>query len=96
MNNIKVLYRQADTMSLWGVPYEMKSGQAPRNIIDGNDGRIPGDWIYLGGPGWWGNLSKDRQEEIQAFLEKQDVPQWPCEWSEVDFDAGRSRTEDRR
>ena len=31
---IRVLYRQADTLALWGVPYEMRAdvGQNPRHI----------------------------------------------------------------
>lgn len=32
---IRVLYRAADTLTLWGIPYEMREGQAPRDLWNG-------------------------------------------------------------
>lgn len=29
---IRTLYRQPDTLSLWGIPYAMREGQTPRDI----------------------------------------------------------------
>lgn len=35
LSKIRVLWRQSDTMSLWGIPYEMRTevGQSPRDIV---------------------------------------------------------------
>lgn len=36
---IRVLWRRADTMELWGIPYDMRPGQSPRDLYMGR--RIP-------------------------------------------------------
>lgn len=74
---IKVLYRQNDTMSLWGIPYEMcrNCGQSPDDIIDRRE------WIYLGGPGWWGSIPLPRIAAIKKYLsELLAIPSHPNEW----------------
>ena len=32
LSKIKVLWREPDVMSLWGIPYEMRQGQSPRDL----------------------------------------------------------------
>ena len=31
---MKVLYRQPDNNVLWGIPYKMKPGQSPRDLLN--------------------------------------------------------------
>jgi hypothetical protein len=101
LTTIRVLWRQPDTMALWGIPYEMREGQSPydlwkstrepdtRKIAAGWYGAtlvVPGprqNWIWLGTPGWWGNLSILEQATIQAFLKPLagHIPGSPCEWA---------------
>lgn len=76
---IRVLYRAPDTLALYGIPYEMRPGQAPRNIRED----LRGAWIWLGSPGWWGSLERDEQQAISIYLESWAdwVPENPCEFS---------------
>ena len=102
LSSIRVLYRQPDTLSLWGIPYDLRPGQSPRDLWNaprpdvlaraaGRSGALmyaPGpldDWIWLGCPGWWGNISRDDQQQIATWLEKLGdlVPDNPCEWAVV-------------
>lgn len=32
LNSIRTLYRQPDTLALWGIPYDMRPGQNPRDL----------------------------------------------------------------
>lgn len=96
LTKIKVLFRQSDTMALYGIPYEMRPGQSPRDLMRGSP-RLPygthgapfrpagprEDWLWLGTPGWWGHFSPADQEAIKAFLVKHGdmVPTHPGEWS---------------
>jgi hypothetical protein len=78
---IRVLYREPDTMSLWGIPYEMRKavGQQPRDI----DIYHRRGWIWLGSPGWWGSLSAEEQLAVSAWLAALPegcIPEGPCEW----------------
>lgn len=83
LRDIKVLYREPDTMFLWGIPYGMRPGQSPRDLIDGyrrysvplrpgHYGTVLKDprdsWLWLGSPGWWGHLSPVRQKAVKKFL----------------------------
>lgn len=34
LSAIKILYRQPDTMALWGLPYDLRPGQSPRHLWD--------------------------------------------------------------
>ena len=79
--SIQVLYRQADTLSLWGLPYQMRPGQGPKDIRT----EYRGDWIWLGCPGWWCGMSREDQMLVQAFLHiyKDLVPEGPNEWSSL-------------
>lgn len=38
------------------------------------------DWIWLGCPGWWGNMSRDDQAAVKAWLQGRAVPENPFEW----------------
>ena len=33
LRDIRVLYREPDTLTLWGIPYEMRPGQQPSDIL---------------------------------------------------------------
>lgn len=79
---IKVLYRQNDTMSLWGVPYEMRRncGQSPDDIANHHG------WIYLGGPGWWGSIPEPEITAIKEYLSRMPIdaiPSYPNEWTSL-------------
>lgn len=78
LSAIKILFREADSMSLWGIPYDMREGQAPRDLLE-NPKR---NWIWLGCPGWWGSLDTPNQKSIKDFLEsvKDSIPGGPNEW----------------
>jgi hypothetical protein len=82
LQNIKILFRAPDTLALYGVPYEMRPGQQPGDLW--RAGNTKG-WIWLGSPGWWGNMSPDDQAEVQAFLSKHHdaIPGNPYEWDRL-------------
>lgn len=81
LDSIKTLYRQSDTLSLWGIPYKMRPGQQPRDIRP----EYRTDWIWLGSPGWWYTMTRADRELVSGFLVKLGdlVPQGPNEWSEL-------------
>lgn len=81
LNKIKVLYREPRTMALWGIPYEMRPGQQPRDLA--NHPRR--GWVYLGSPGWRGSMPRGRQEKVKSWIGKLGniVPSGPNEWSRV-------------
>lgn len=100
--SIRTLYRQPDCLALWGIPYNMRPGQSPRDLwnaprpdvlarVAGRSGAMmhaPGpldDWIFLGCPGWWCNIPREDQQQIQIWLDKLGdlVPGNPCEWATV-------------
>lgn len=87
LSTIRVLWRQPNgSMSLWGIPYPMRPGQAPRDLYERFDGPAP-DWIWLGSPGWWGAMTRERIEEVKAFLaplrEQGLIPTGPGEWADI-------------
>lgn len=83
LRSIRVLYRQDDTLALWGIPYDMRPGQGPKDILP----RFRDHWIWLGSPGWWGSYSRVDQRLLKAYLRAagaQDaIPQNPHEWSRL-------------
>ncbi len=90
LGSIQVLYRQPDTMSLWGLPHGLRPGQSPRDLMEADNSS---SWFWLGTPGWWGSLSAENVEAIQAFLEPlrelDAVPTHPGEFSVLgDFLGG--------
>jgi hypothetical protein len=95
---IKVLYRAPDTLALWGIPYDMRPGQAPRDLQRARDSWTPArpghygskpidlsNWIFLGYPGSRGSLTAVEGETIAAYLTDKaaDIPGNPCEWVKV-------------
>jgi hypothetical protein len=98
LQTIKVLYRAPDTLALYGIPYEMRPGQSPRDLQHARDSWTPAkpghygskqvdlsDWIFLGYPGSRGTLSASEGEAIAAYLAEHSglIPGGPCEWSRV-------------
>lgn len=39
LSSIVVLYREPDTMTIWGIPYAMRPGQSPRDLLRGDERR---------------------------------------------------------
>ena len=81
LKTIKVLYRRPDCLTLYGIPYEMRPHQSPKDILE----KYRGDWIYLGTPGWYNHYSEIEIKLIKYFLAKlgDRVPEWPHEWSRL-------------
>lgn len=75
---IRVLFRDADTLSLWGLPYEMRLGQAPRDVHRNHRG----EWIWLGQPGWFGSMTPEERRAVEEFLAAHDdkIPRGAYEW----------------
>lgn len=99
LQSIRVLYRESDSLSLWGIPYRMRPGQQPGDLKRAERSYVApayghygskkidlSDWIWLGTPGWWGHLSKADQSAIQAFLSQHadEIPRGPEEWTELE------------
>ena len=88
--SIRVLWRQPDTLCLWGIPYDMRAdvGQTPNHLWRAREAHVPpkpghigskqvdlSDWIWLGSPGWWGNKSRADIDAIKAWLALSHVKQ---------------------
>lgn len=102
LSKIKVLWRQPDTLTLWGLPYDLREGQSPKDLWESKFSvacleewgpRAPGPhpgWAYLGSPGWFGGMDAARIEEVKQFLaalaETDDIPQGPCEFQRLTRD----------
>jgi len=79
LSKIRVLYRDVN-MQLWGIPYDMREGQSPRDLQRAYEQYVPPrpghygskrielGWTWLGSPGWWGSMSKARRAEVEDFL----------------------------
>jgi len=65
LDTIRVLYRRDDSLELFGVPYKMRPGQGPKDIFRAGNAK---GWVWLGGPGWWGSMTKGEQALVKAFL----------------------------
>lgn len=76
---IRILYRQDDSLALYGLPYLMRTGigQQPQDI---NELRR-GDWICLGAPG------RETPETLAWLASLADVPEGPHEWCVVEQTA---------
>ncbi len=48
-----------------GIPYEMREGQQLWDILP----RFHGDWVWLGSPGWYGNMTTEQRRLAVAFYE---------------------------
>jgi hypothetical protein len=69
LETIRVLYRDLN-LSLWGLPYNLRPGQAPRNLQDA--GNTAG-WIWLGSPGWFGGMTIAEMDEVREYLARHAV-----------------------
>lgn len=47
LSTIVVLYRESETLTLWGIPYAMRPGQSPRNLKQGDELRREVDAYHL-------------------------------------------------
>lgn len=96
LRSVRVLYRDRN-LQLWGIPYDLRPGQSPRDLFDsrtepvlgthyGQARSAPGpraDWIWLGAPGWYSTMSPGERNETKAFLAGLDVPKNAHEWTRV-------------
>jgi hypothetical protein len=112
LSTIRILFREPDSLTLWGIPYDMRPGQQPGDLLRAYRSWSPprpghygshriklDDWVYLGGPGWFGNMSAKRKAEVQAFLAKykEYVPGNSYEWDRLPLpDEARPTHGDRR
>lgn len=84
LDSLRVLWRKPNCLSLWGIPYEMRPGQSPRDLY--NAGRTEG-WIWLGCPGWYHNMSETQIALAKAFeirMREQDLlPTGSGEWQRL-------------
>jgi hypothetical protein len=94
---LRVLFRCPTSFTLWGIPYEMRSGQQPGDLYraawPGGRGSslprkveraAPADWVYLGSPGWFQG-SEAYQARVREFLATlETVPGHPWEWCAVE------------
>lgn len=105
LSKIRVLFRAPDTLDLWGVPYDMRPGQSPRDLWQaprpvrdaerarcGYKERRDGpreDWIYLGTPG--GHDRVEETEPVKSFLARHaaDIPHNPYEWTTLERTQAR-------
>jgi hypothetical protein len=80
-----VIWCEPFTMFLWGLPYELRVGQSPRDICE----RARGDWMYLG-DGFGGcmrHCSEEERQLVAKFLHKigrVNLPSMPCEFIRLD------------
>lgn len=96
--SIKVLYRAPDTLTLYGIPYDMRPGQQPgdlwrahRDYVEPKPGHYGSkridisDWVYLGEPGWYSSSTAEEIAHIAAFLEahNDNIPGNPHEWTKL-------------
>jgi hypothetical protein len=97
---IFVLYRKPDALGLYGIPYRMREGQSPRDLQKAHDDYVPprpghygskqtdlSDWVYLGHPGWWGDMGAGHpvRKAIVAFAAEHPdaIPRGPYEWVDL-------------
>lgn len=82
---IRVLWRQPDTMALWGIPYRMRHdiGQSPGDLYEA---RNTCGWVWLGSPGWYGSYSSGEIQKVVSFLSYHAdmIPDNPGEWTEIE------------
>jgi hypothetical protein len=95
LKTIRVLWRQPETLNLWGIPYLMREGQSPTHLWKeyrnwkppepghyGSNRIDISDWVCLGYPGWYGTMSNEEVLLVKDFLAKlgDQVPGNPYEW----------------
>lgn len=78
---VVVLFREPDSLALWGIPYRMRPGQAPGDLWRAHRDYKPpkpghfgskrislDDWLWLGCPGWFGGYTEADRKAIEDFL----------------------------
>jgi hypothetical protein len=105
LSSIRILFMAPDTLTLWGIPYDMRPGQQPGDLWRAYRDWQPSDpryfggarmpklgWIYLGQPGWYGSMGPERVAEVKAFRAKHkgEVPESPNEWVRLEGSAAPS------
>ena len=95
---IKILFRRDDSLTLYGIPYDMRPGQQPGDLWRAHRDYVPtrygafgsknidlSDWVYLGEPGWFGIWDAEAIRLIKAWLEKhaEEIPNNPFEWTRI-------------
>jgi hypothetical protein len=85
LESIKVLFRAPETLALYGIPYELRPGQSPKDL----HAKHRKDWIFLGYPGWFGNMPAEDVEEVKEFLElhADNIPGNAYDWTRIDTTA---------
>lgn len=84
----KVLFRDPVGTGLWAIPYDMREGQQPGDLWRARNTK---DWVWLGSPGWYGNMSKGEIEVAKAFVAKHsgNIPREPYEWTKLSGSASK-------
>ena len=102
---VQILYRDpGDSLALWGILYNMRPGQQPRDIARGHAERSEAaernrrrgtpdagppelGWIWLGCPGWYGDMPAVEIAAVKVWLAPLEaagvVPGNPGEWCEL-------------
>lgn len=79
---IRVVFLTPNSLTLCGIPYEMREGQEPRHLWKAAKEHKPyrvGDyhapcvdwtdgWVYLGEPGWFGAMTREEIVLAKAFI----------------------------
>jgi hypothetical protein len=96
--SIKILFRRDESLTLYGIPYNMRPGQQPGDLWRAWRDYVPpqpghygsknidlSDWIYLGEPGWFDITDREEIDAIKAWLaiHVNDVPDGPFEWTTI-------------
>lgn len=92
LTTILIIYRENDTMSLWGITERMRPNQQPADLLTNRNARA--SWIWLGSPGYWGALTLRERTKREAFVktwrQRGAVPESPNEWNYLeDFSPTR-------
>ena len=83
---METLYRSnTGDLSLWAIPYKMKPGQSPRDLLHYQD-----NWTWLGSPGWYGD-SKDAILNLLSSIPEDAIPLYPGEWTNLEEWKGETK-----
>lgn len=86
LDSILILFCAPDTCAIYGIPYEMRRdvGQEPRHLWKAGNTK---GWIYLGGAGWYGAMTRESVDRVKAWLAEEEkfgnVPGYPYEWCRI-------------
>jgi hypothetical protein len=95
-SRIFTLFRHPNTGSLIGIPYQMRPGQSPRDLLRAHQEYVPSkpghygpaqislaDWVALEGCDV--SLPKAQREQVQRFCvaRAELIPKGPGEWTDL-------------